>query len=191
MIAHLRFSLLLLCTLWIFCGCSSYRFVATGKNINALREDSTYQQCYINDSLNLSIEVPGDFNNYKVGLNKGLKLSALYSKDKRILTKLGFKPSIIQILFSATPTLEPYYNLIAFVNKEERDFTLYDKKLEGDKILYFYKKATVKNRQIAEALIPYRNSYIGFVYYGFEQSCSFCDFDDIVERSAKSIMKAH
>jgi hypothetical protein len=171
----------------MFGSCSSYKFVAMGQNASVLQEDSTYQQCIINNGLKLKIELPGDFNNYKVKTDKGLKLTAFYTGDKRMLRKLHLKPSQTQILFSAKPTLEPYYNLVGFINTGDTAHLGFDKKMEGNKILYYYKKTGTGGMQLAEALIPYGNQYVGFIYYSFDRSCSFCDFDATVSRNAKII----
>ncbi|HVS94702.1 MAG TPA: hypothetical protein VHE59_21835 [Mucilaginibacter sp.] len=170
-----------------FCtGCNKFIFIPGGTVIKG--EDHQY---YLNDSIKLTINVWGDFNIYNRKLKKGVRVDKIYTGDKRILADLNIKSGQTKLLFSAVPTVEPYYHFVAFIREARpENMKLYKPKYDKDTLLYYYRILTISKVEIAETLIPFHRKYIEFLYYNhIPNDCPYCDVDDMSLRNSRQLQK--
>ncbi|MBS1526548.1 MAG: hypothetical protein JST19_12910 [Bacteroidetes bacterium] len=166
-------------------SCNKFIFIPNGTVING------DQQYYLNGSIKLAINVWGDFNIYNQKLKRGVRVDKLYPQDKNILNDLEVKRRETRFLFSAVPTVEPYYHFIAFLrNAEPENMKVYKVKYDKDTLLYYYRILTIPKFEIAETLIPFRKKYVEFLYYNHTPNdCPDCDVNDMSLRNSRQLQK--
>jgi hypothetical protein len=133
-----------------FSSCSRYTFVPDGFIVNG---DPTYY----NNEKKISLGLFGDHLNYKDKEGVGFRTNKLYKGDKKILKKIQLLPDNVEILFSGIPIYEPFYNVLAAINKDGQKVNLdssFRTKFENDTLAYYYKTFLLKDKRIYYSIIP-------------------------------------
>ena len=184
---YVKIYLVLFAGVLLFNSCSSYKFQKDGTFING------NTALYYNDSLKLCLDIFGDYEKYDPKIKKGIKLDALYPNDSKVMRQLRLNKANTKVLFSTIPIISPYFNLIA-VMRDSADVNLkhYQHKIYLDTLQFYYKIQEDKRTELEEALIPYQNHYIEFIYYNSKlNECHFCDIEELIIKNHYRILKGH
>ena len=173
----------------MMCSCSTkYFFAPSGTLIPA------NDYFYFNDSLKFALAIPGDFAFFTYKAGKGLRVKSLYKNDKKVLKKARIAASQTEILFSAEPIIEPDYHLIALlIDTAKFAVTTFDARKDHDTMRYYVKEVHLQGLdryEVKETVVPYKNKYLLFIYYGLKTSaCPFCDVDYITRDVSRRLQQ--
>lgn len=165
-------------------GCRGYSFLSNGVMVD---EDPTYY----NEESQIALDVFGDYTLYNKDTKKGFSTTKLNRLDKRLLRKLKV-PKHAKVLFSGTPDIQPFYNLVALVEQHNMDqsspsYQGYDRLMEGDQLLYYYNKSEQMNKRVYHAIIPRATTNIHLLYYqNTDDECVYCDIERLAKMTSSS-----
>jgi hypothetical protein len=151
-------------------ACANYKFIPDSAVLND-------NSIYFNDKLKVSIQLPGDFVLKKNNNARGINLINLNQNDIAVLKFLNIGHA--KILFTGTPVVSPFYNLICIQQRANADTSM----------LKLTKKLRNGNTNIAIGSIPFDNHFITLVYYNTNDSeCPYCDIDSIYVSNKRRII---
>jgi hypothetical protein len=154
----------------VYASCAHYNFIPKSAYLND-------NSLYFNDSLKLSIQLPGDFILYSPKNKNGIRLKRLCKRDKKVLKMLGLNTDNSTILFAGAPNIPPFYNLIC---------VLQDSK--NDNISSTVSKQKIDGFDIATGTIQYNGKLVKLIYYNKPDiECPYCDIDSIIMTNSKRI----
>ena len=161
---------LIFATLMISTGCTHFNFAPRSAYLND-------NSLYFNDSLKLSIQLPGDFILYSHQNKNGIRLKSLCKEDKNILNILGLTPNNSIILFTGAPDVPPFYNLIGVV----QDY-------KDSSITHTVSKQKIDDIDIGTGIIPFGKKMVKLIYYNKpDKECPYCDIDWITTSNRERI----
>ncbi|MGO3805773.1 MAG: hypothetical protein ACTJHT_05685 [Sphingobacterium sp.] len=165
-------------------GCSGYKFLSNGVMVD---EDPTYY----NEDSQITFELFGDYTLYNKDTEKGFSTTKLNRLDKKLLRKLRV-PKHAKALFSGSPGIQPFYNVVALVEQNNIDqnsqnYQGYEQLMEGGQLLYYYKKSELMNKRIYHAIIPRATANIHLLYYqDTDDECVYCDIERLAKMNSSS-----
>ena len=165
----LKYCLIIICML-TYESCMRYSFAPKSAYLND-------NSLYFNDSLKLSIQLPGDFILYSPKNKNGIRLKRLCKEDRNILKVLGLTPNNSTILFAGAPDVPPFYNLICVMH------------YAGDNsIVQPVSKQKIDGIDIGIGTIRYNGKFIKLIYYNKpDKECHYCDIDSITMTNIRRI----
>lgn len=151
-----------LIAIMLLSGCSGYRFLSNGVIVDG---DATYY----NEESQIALQVFGDYTPLNRDTERGFSTTKLNRLDRKLLHKLKI-PKHAKTLFSGTPDTQPFYNIVALVEQDNRGpnmpiFQDYEQFMEGDELLYYYNKSELMNKRIYHAIVPRATGNIHFLHY--------------------------